>query len=88
MGNPEGEASNERDVDGSSQAKGEVYESYGLVKSRFDELSLPRTVWLFKWVVLVVLSVYTGYLCEGIEVCLRRLIGINRLTNTTTVWCR
>jgi MFS transporter, SP family, general alpha glucoside:H+ symporter len=44
------------------------YESYGLVKSRFDELSLPRTLWTFKRVVLVVISVYTGYVCEGFEV--------------------
>lgn len=46
------------------------YESYGLVKSRFDELSLPRTLWVFRRVFLVVLSVYTGYVCEGFEVCL------------------
>jgi hypothetical protein len=44
------------------------YESYGLVKSRFDELSIPRTLWVFKRVVLVVLAVYTGYVCEGFEV--------------------
>jgi MFS transporter, SP family, general alpha glucoside:H+ symporter len=44
------------------------YESYGLVKSRFDELSIPRTIWVFKRVVLVVLAVYTGYICEGFEV--------------------
>lgn len=45
------------------------YESYGLVKSRFDELSIPRTVWVFRRVVLIVLAVYTGYVCEGFEVC-------------------
>lgn len=44
------------------------YESYGLVKSRFDELSIPRTLWVFRRVVLVVLAVYTGYVCEGFEV--------------------
>ncbi|KAK5053225.1 hypothetical protein LTR84_002199 [Exophiala bonariae] len=43
------------------------YESYGLVKSRFDELSIPRTVWVFKRVLLVTLAVYTGYVCEGFE---------------------
>jgi len=48
------------------------YESYGLVKSRFDELSIPRTVWVFKRVVLVILAVYTGYVCEGFEVCKRK----------------
>ena len=44
------------------------YDSYGLVKSRYDELSLPRTLWVFKRVVLVSLAVYTGYVCEGFEV--------------------
>lgn len=44
------------------------YDSYGLVKSRYDELSIPRTVWVFKRVVLVSLAVYTGYVCEGFEV--------------------
>ncbi|KAH7356508.1 general substrate transporter [Rhexocercosporidium sp. MPI-PUGE-AT-0058] len=43
------------------------YDSYGLVKSRYDELSIPRTVWVFKRVVLVSLAVYTGYVCEGFE---------------------
>ena len=44
------------------------YDSYGLVKSRYDELSIPRTLWVFKRVVLVSLAVYTGYVCEGFEV--------------------
>jgi hypothetical protein len=43
-------------------------DSYGLVKSRYDELSIPRTLWVFKRVVLVSLAVYTGYICEGFEV--------------------
>ncbi|KAN0102857.1 MFS general substrate transporter [Hyaloscypha variabilis] len=43
------------------------YDSYGLVKSRYDELSIPRTLWVFKRVVLVSLAVYTGYVCEGFE---------------------
>ncbi|UKZ72243.1 uncharacterized protein TrAtP1_013185 [Trichoderma atroviride] len=42
-------------------------EAYGLVKSRFDELSIPRTLWVFRRVVLVSLAVYTGYVCEGFE---------------------
>ena len=42
-------------------------DSYGLVKSRYDELSIPRTLWVFKRVVLVSLAVYTGYVCEGFE---------------------
>ena len=33
---------------------------YGLRKSRFDDLSIPRTLWIFRKTVLVVLSVYTG----------------------------
>jgi SP family general alpha glucoside:H+ symporter-like MFS transporter len=44
------------------------YDDYGLVKSRFDELSILETVWVFKRVVLVSLAVYTGYVCEGFEV--------------------
>jgi SP family general alpha glucoside:H+ symporter-like MFS transporter len=43
-------------------------EAFGLVKSRFDELSIPRTLWVFRRVVLVSLAVYTGYVCEGFEV--------------------
>ncbi|UKZ94729.1 uncharacterized protein TrAFT101_009582 [Trichoderma asperellum] len=42
-------------------------DGYGLVKSRFDELSIPRTLWVFRRVVLVSLSVYIGYVCEGFE---------------------
>jgi hypothetical protein len=59
----EGAAANVDDL-----AKGDGYDSYGLVKSRFDELSIPRTLWVFKRVVLVSLAVYTGYVCEGFEV--------------------
>ncbi|KAI1009902.1 hypothetical protein LB503_011435 [Fusarium chuoi] len=39
-----------------------------LVKSKFDSLSIPRTVWIFRRVALVALAVYTGYVCEGFEV--------------------
>jgi len=48
-------------------------DGYGLVKSRFDELSIPRTLWVFRRVVLVSLAVYTGYVCEGFEVSKRCL---------------
>lgn len=44
------------------------YDLYGLVKSRYDELSIFRTLWVFKRVILVSLAVYTGYICEGFEV--------------------
>jgi hypothetical protein len=44
------------------------YTGEGLLKSRFDELSIPRTLWVFRRPVLVVLAVYTGYMCEGFEV--------------------
>jgi len=40
----------------------------GLLKSRFDEMSIPRTLWVFRRSALVVLAVYTGYMCEGFEV--------------------
>ncbi|EME80067.1 uncharacterized protein MYCFIDRAFT_198401 [Pseudocercospora fijiensis CIRAD86] len=42
-------------------------DSYGLLKSRYDELSILRTLWVFKRVIFVSLAVYTGYLCEGFE---------------------
>jgi len=38
-----------------------------LLKSRFDELSLWRTLWLFRTSALYCVAVYTGYLCEGFE---------------------
>lgn len=47
--------------------KADAYDSYGLVKSRYDELSIIRTLWVFKRVVIVCLAVYTGYVCEGFE---------------------
>lgn len=43
-------------------------EGQGLLKSRFDEMSIPKTLWVFRRVVLVTLAVYTGYMCEGFEV--------------------
>jgi SP family general alpha glucoside:H+ symporter-like MFS transporter len=48
--------------------KANGYDTYGLVKSRYDELSISRTLWVFKRVTLVSLAVYTGYICEGFEV--------------------
>lgn len=44
------------------------HDNYGLVKSTFDELSIPQTLWAFKRVILISLAVYTGYICEGFEV--------------------
>ncbi|RAO72321.1 uncharacterized protein BHQ10_008333 [Talaromyces amestolkiae] len=43
------------------------FESPNLVKSTFDELSIPQTLWAFKRVILISLAVYTGYVCEGFE---------------------
>lgn len=43
-------------------------DKYELVKSRYDELSIPRTLWVFRRIILVSLAVYTGYVCEGFEV--------------------
>ena len=54
------------DAVGTTEVDG--YKVYGLVKSRYDELSIPRTLWVFKRVILIVLAVYTGYICEGFEV--------------------
>ena len=38
-----------------------------LTKSRFDELSIPRTLWLFRRSIFFCLCVYTGYVCEGMS---------------------
>lgn len=43
-------------------------EGHGLLKSRFDEMSLGKTLWTFRRVVIITLAVYTGYMCEGFEV--------------------
>lgn len=37
-------------------------------KSRYDDLSITRSLWIFKRVIIVSLAVYTGYVCEGFEV--------------------
>lgn len=39
-----------------------------LLKSRFDEMSIPRTLWVFRRAAFYVFLVYTGYFCEGFEV--------------------
>jgi SP family general alpha glucoside:H+ symporter-like MFS transporter len=49
-------------------AVAKTIDGQGLLKSRFDEMSIPRTLWVFRRVVLVTLAVYTGYMCEGFEV--------------------
>lgn len=51
-----------------------------LVKSKFDGLSIPRTVWVFRRVALVALAVYTGYVCEGFEVSDWNSVAELRLT--------
>ena len=39
-----------------------------LLKSRFDELSIWRTLWVFRTSALWCVACFTGYLCEGFEV--------------------
>lgn len=58
----------ENAIDDFSQAKVDGYVSYGLAKSRFDNLTIPQTIWTFKRVIIIIISVYTGYICEGFEV--------------------
>jgi SP family general alpha glucoside:H+ symporter-like MFS transporter len=55
-------------IDGFDNVAMVTAEGAGLLKSRFDEMSIPRTLWVFRRVVLVTLAVYTGYMCEGFEV--------------------
>lgn len=47
--------------------KVDVHPDSGLMKSPIDDLSIWKTVWIFKRVVLFVVLVYTGYVCEGFE---------------------
>ncbi|KAL1893354.1 hypothetical protein Sste5346_006532 [Sporothrix stenoceras] len=54
-------------LDDFSLAKVDGYVSYGLAKSRFDNLTIPQTIWTFKRVIIIIISVYTGYICEGFE---------------------
>ena len=71
-------------------SKADAYDSYGLLKSRYDELSIPRTLWVFKRVVLVSLAVYTGYVCEGFEVSQSPLRISCRVQTSKVVhahWC-
>ena len=48
---------------------GHGFDGHGLVKSRFDDMSVTKTVWVFRRAVFFTLCVYTGYMCEGFEVC-------------------
>lgn len=48
--------------------KDEVEPQTQLRKSRLDELSIPRTLWVFRRAVFFTFCVYTGFLCEGFEV--------------------
>lgn len=65
--------------------KADGYDTHGLVKSTFDELSIPQTLWAFKRVVLISLAVYTGYICEGFEVSSNRPPSLGRLWNALWV---
>ena len=49
--------------------KGESDTHVQLRKSRLDDLSIPRTLWVFRRAVFFTFCVYTGFLCEGFEVC-------------------
>lgn len=62
---PEAVCGAETARDGMGKVDG--YDSYGLAKSRYDELSIPRTLWVFRRIIFVSLAVYTGYICEGFE---------------------
>lgn len=75
------------ELDGDANVKIDGYDSYGLVKSRFDELSIPRTLWVFRRVVLVTLAVYTGYVCEGFEVSLLFPFATSSTDLQDLAWC-
>lgn len=59
----------DREVDTKDDITKEADVAPRLTKSRFDELGLWRTLWVFRRAALCCLSVYTGFLCEGFEVC-------------------
>lgn len=46
------------------------HDDRGLLKSRFDDMTIPKTLWVFRRAVFYTLCVYTGYMCEGFEVCI------------------
>ncbi|BEJ17722.1 hypothetical protein CspHIS471_0611230 [Cutaneotrichosporon sp. HIS471] len=45
----------------------DVADGSGLMKSPIDHLSIWQTLWIFKRVVIFIILVYTGYVCEGFE---------------------
>jgi hypothetical protein len=49
-----------------------------LLKSRFDDMSIPRTLWIFRKSAFFVFLVYTGYFCEGFELQAGGLVIANR----------
>ncbi|KAL1889145.1 hypothetical protein Sste5346_009093 [Sporothrix stenoceras] len=57
-----------KDANAAVKGGGDTFIGEELVKSRFDEMSPARTLWVFRRVALVSLAVYTGYVCEGFEV--------------------
>ena len=59
---------NDLDNKGNSEKLETVPTDVSLLKSRFDELSIWRTLWVFRRAALCCVAVYTGYLCEGFEV--------------------
>lgn len=50
-------------------------DTFALTKSRFDQLGLWRTLWVFRTASIYCLLVYTGFLCEGFEVSIILLSG-------------
>lgn len=62
-----GEQEKHQDLQVEDELKGADVEGV-LLKSRLDELSIPRTLWVFRRAVFFTLCVYTGFLCEGFEV--------------------
>jgi MFS transporter, SP family, general alpha glucoside:H+ symporter len=69
-------------LDDVSGVKGDFYNNNGPVKSRFDEMSVGRTAWVFRRVAFIALAVYTGYVCEGFEV------STNNVFHDSTPKCR
>ncbi|KAL1891069.1 hypothetical protein Sste5346_007894 [Sporothrix stenoceras] len=60
-----------KDTTGHLEREGRLERDMGndnvLLKSKYSELSVAHTLWVFKRVALLSIAVYTGYVCEGFE---------------------
>jgi hypothetical protein len=63
-----GDVSHVEDVGYTPDAIAVTVNGEALLKSRFGQKSIPRTLWVVRRSAPVTLAVNTGYMCEGFEV--------------------